>query len=399
MSARSVAVVGGGIVGLALAHRLLEERPGVEVTVFEKERDVGRHQTGHNSGVLHAGVYYAPGSLKATLCRRGGEMLRAYCSDRGIPVADLGKVIVARDRGEMEPLERLFERATANGVPRLERLGPVGLASVEPHVTGVGALLSPTSAVLDFTAVAAALATDVAAAGGRVEVGRRVQAVRRQGDRWRVVSDGGGESASGTFDRVVMCAGLGTDRLTSPGRGAQVRMVPFRGHYWRLAPRAARLVRGLIYPVPDPRYPFLGIHLTPKPGGGVLVGPNAVLALAPEGYRWADVDGRALASLAAWPGGPRMARRHWRAGIAELRTALSRRAFAAAARSYLPAVADDDLLPAPPGVRAQAVDRGGNLVDDFVIDGEDGLVIVRNAPSPAASSSLAIAEHLASLVW
>ncbi|HLI24266.1 MAG TPA: L-2-hydroxyglutarate oxidase [Acidimicrobiales bacterium] len=400
MSAGDIAVVGAGIVGLAVARRLLEVRPGARLVVFDKEGRVGVHQTGHNSGVLHAGVYYSPGSLKARLCRRGGRLLRDYCAERGIPVADLGKVIVARHDGEVPALERLWERATANNVPGLERLGPRSLAEIEPHVNGVAALHSPTSAVVDFGEVARSLADDVRAAGGDVRLGTRVSALRSGSGGWELGIEGSHE----VFRRVVVCAGLTTHSIaglasgTGWGGDGGVRAVPFRGHYHRLSPGVAALVRGLVYPVPDPAYPFLGIHLTPNAAGDVLVGPNAVLALSPEGYRWRDVDLGAVASLVAWPGTWRLVRRHWRAGTSQLATAVLRSAFAAAVRGYLPAVADSDLLPAPSGVRAQAVAPTGDLVDDFVVDGGDGLVVVRNAPSPAATSCLAIAEHIAALV-
>jgi L-2-hydroxyglutarate oxidase LhgO len=396
-----IAVVGAGIVGLAVARRLLEVRPGASLTVFEKERRVGTHQTGHNSGVLHAGVYYQPGSLKARLCRRGGQLLRDYCAERGIPVADIGKVIVARHPGEIAGLQRLQQRAAANGVPGLTWLGPRALADIEPHVSGVAALHSPTSAVVDFAAVAAALAADVSGAGGNVRLTTGVKALRCRPGGWQPRTDDGDV---GVFSRVVVCAGLTAGSIAglpaarrSRGEGG-VRTVPFRGHYYRLSAGAAGLVRGLVYPVPDPAYPFLGIHVTPTAGGDVLVGPNAVLALAPEGYRWRDVDPAAVFSLLAWPGTRQLVKRHWRAGAAQLRTALLRSAFAAAVRDYLPAVADSDLLPAPSGVRAQAVSPTGDLVDDFVIEGDEGLVVVRNAPSPAATSCLAIAEHIAAMV-
>jgi L-2-hydroxyglutarate oxidase LhgO len=390
--------VGGGIVGLAVAHRLLVERPGATVVVYEKEAEVGTHQTGHNSGVLHAGIYYRPGSLKAELCRRGGEALRRYCAGHGIEVREAGKVIVARNDGEVPGLGRIWDRASANGVPGLARLDAPGLARVEPHVTGVAAIHSPHTAVVDFGAVARALAADVAGAGGEVRLRERVEAVRPDGPGWRVVTAGAGVGSGGRFEAVVVCAGLGTDRLTGAGRRARLRVLPFRGQYHRLAPGAAGLVKGLVYPVPDPRFPFLGIHLTRGIDGEVLVGPNAVLALAPEGYRRSDVDPAALVSLVSWPGSWRMARRYWRTGVAELATSLSRHAFASAARTYVPAISDTDLLAAPAGVRAQAVDNTGSLIDDFAIDASGGLVVVRNAPSPAATSSLAIAERLVTLV-
>ncbi|MGH9077389.1 MAG: L-2-hydroxyglutarate oxidase [Acidimicrobiales bacterium] len=390
-----VAVVGGGIVGLAVAARILAARPGAGLDLFEKETTVGAHQTGHNSGVLHAGLYYRPGSLKADLCRRGGEALRVFCAERSIPVLDVGKVVVARHASELDGLARIESRARANGVPGLARLDAATLARTEPHATGIAALHSPRTAIVDFAEVARALAADVATGGGRVLLGRKVEAVRRDGAGWRVVL--AGDRQGGRYAAVVVCAGLGTDQVSGAGRRAALRIVPFRGQYHRLAPRAEHLVKGLIYPVPDPRLPFLGIHLTRHAGGGVLVGPNAVLATALEGYRWSDFDA-AVASLAGWPGLWRLARRHWRTGVRELATALSVHAFAAAARTYVPGIADDDLGPAPAGVRAQAVDRSGGLVDDFAVDSADGLVVVRNAPSPAATSSLAIAEHLAALV-
>jgi L-2-hydroxyglutarate oxidase len=415
----SVAVVGGGIVGLAVARQLLIERPGVTLDLFEKESAVATHQTGHNSGVLHAGLYYASGSLKAQLCQRGGSMLREYAAEHAIALHELGKVVVARSSGELLALQRIAERAEANAVPGFARLGPSALADIEPHVTGVAALHSPHTAVVDFAAVARVIAAEVTALGGRVHLGSCVTSVQpvRGGVE---VATGSGQSGAGSshpatgsehssagsphpatgserrrYRTVVLCAGLGTDALS---RSSTLRILPFRGHYHALAPDARALVRGLVYPVPDPRYPFLGIHLTRQGNGEVLVGPNALAALAPEGYHWSDVDVAALARWSVWPGSWALARHHWRTGVGELLTSLSRRAFAAAARSYVPAIAEADLMPAPAGVPAQAVDRRGQLVDDFAIDVTDGLVVVRNAPSPAATSSMAIAEHIASRV-
>lgn len=391
MTVDGVAVIGGGIVGLAVARQLLLERPGSLVHCYEKEAAVGSHQTGHNSGVLHAGLYYAPGSLKARLCRHGGALLREFAAEHSVPVADLGKVVVARDERELPALQRIEDRARANQVPGLARLGPRGLADVEPHVRAVAALHSPHTAVVDFAAIAQALATEIGRGGGDVRLNQRVKSLVTR-------SDGVEFNAGGQVQRyraVVLCAGGGTDRLR---RSPELRLLAFRGNYYTLGSRARSLVHGLVYPVPDPRYPFLGIHLTRRIDGQVLVGPNAVAALAPEGYRWSDIDPKTIAGWLGWPGSWSLARRHWRTGANELVASLSKRIFAAAARSYVPGIANDDLLPAPAGVRAQAVDRRGRLVDDFVIDTEDGLVVVRNAPSPAATSSLAIAEHVAGVV-
>ncbi|MFF0366439.1 L-2-hydroxyglutarate oxidase [Micromonospora sp. NPDC005087] len=387
MSDGRIAVVGAGIVGLAVARALLDERPGSTVVVLEKEDRVGAHQTGHNSGVVHAGLYYQPGSLKADLCRRGRVLLRDYCAGRGIDYRELGKVVVATSAVELPALAGIEQRARANGVPRLARLDPAGLRAVEPWVTGVAALHSPETAVVDFTAVARAFASDVAEAGGEVRLGHRVDALIRVPGGWRIGAE--------VYGNVIVCAGLGTDAVARRlGGDDRVTTVPFRGEYYRLTTRLRDRIRGLVYPVPDPRYPFLGVHLTRRWDDEVLVGPNAVLALAAEGYRRGDVDLRHLLRVLRWPGFPRLVVRNWRAGVREIATSMSRRAFAAAARRYLPELTAADLVRAPAGVRAQAMDRRGALIDDFVVEGDSGLVLVRNAPSPAATSSLAIAEHI-----
>jgi L-2-hydroxyglutarate oxidase LhgO len=388
---RHVGVVGAGIVGLAVARQLQRDRPGTRVTVWETRDTVGAEQTGHNSGVVHAGVYYEPGSLKAELCRRGNDLLRAYCAERGIAVEELGKLVVAATVDERAPLTTILERARRNGVPDVRWLEGTDLNDVEPYVAGVAAVHSPHTAVVDFAAVAAALAADVEAAGGEVRLGERVRAADEAGASVTVTAVG----APVRVDRLVVCAGLGTDGVARrAGRSGDVRIVPFRGEYHRLVGSVRHRVKGLIYPVPDPRYPFLGVHLTRTHDGEVLVGPNAVPALALDGYRRRDVDPVLLARLAVWPGGRRLARKHWRTGVHELTSSLWKPAFAAAARRYLPSLRTRDLLPAPSGVRAQAVDRRGGIVDDFVVDISGRVAIVRNAPSPAATSSLAIAEHI-----
>lgn len=386
----SIGVVGGGIIGLATARQLTAR--GMQVTVLEKEDRLAAHQTGRNSGVAHAGLYYAPGSLKATLCRRGIELLKEYCAERGLPYLECGKVIVARHAGEVSRLREIQRRATANGVPGLRWLDAAGLREVEPHAAGVAALHSPHTAIVDFPAVARALADEVTAAGGTVLLGFEVRRIRTSGGRV-VVNE---ELA---FDRLVVCAGLHSDRVARlAGDDPAPAIVPFRGEYYRLAPHRRDLVRGLIYPVPDPRYPFLGVHFTRRVDGGVDVGPNAVLALAREGYRRRDLRPADLWETLRWPGFRRLARRHWRTGLKEMYGSVVKAAFAAEARSFLPELRTADLVPAPAGVRAQAVDPDGSLVDDFRIGRLGPVVTVRNAPSPAATSSLAIAEHIAAQV-
>ena len=387
----SYVVVGAGIVGLAVARELLIRRPGSPVVVLDKEHRVGQHQTGHNSGVVHAGVYYQPGSLKATLCRRGVGLLREYTAEHGIAYQELGKVIVARDATEEARLTDLHERARANGVPGVRLLGPDGLRDREPHVLGRAALLSPHTAVVDFGQVARALAADVARLGGEVRLGTTVTGISRRGDSV-VLATTGPDVVAG---QVILCAGLHVDRLAAlAGGDPSPRILPFRGEYYRLRPERSSLVRGLVYPVPDPRYPFLGVHLTRRVDGTVDVGPNAVLALAREGYRRRDVRLGDLLATLGYPGFPRLAARHWRTGAHELLGSLLKGRFAAAARRYVPELTAADLVRAPAGVRAQAVDRRGDLVDDFRIEIMGRVVAVRNAPSPAATSSLAIAEHV-----
>lgn len=390
MSGRRVAVVGGGIVGLALARELAVAK-GLDVTVFEKESRIAAHQSSHNSGVIHAGLYYEPGSLKADFCRRGGAMLREYCAVHDIPVEELGKLVVARDEGELEGLARIRARAEQNGVPDLAVLSAPEIEAIEPHVRGVSALHSPHTAVVDFSQVARSYGADLEGAGGTIRLNDEVRGLKARPGGVEVASATGTD----TFHAVVCCGGLHSDRLASLGGGSpELHIVPFRGEYHRLSPRAAVLVRGLVYPVSDPRYPFLGVHLTRTIHGEVLAGPNAVLALAYEGYRRRDVSLAELAEVLAFPGTRRLFAKHWRAGAGELATSLSRRAYLRKLRGYLPGLELSDLEPAPAGVRAQVLSRRGELVDDFVVETAGAVTFVRNAPSPAASSSLAIAAYL-----
>lgn len=389
-SVRRVGVVGAGIVGLAVARRLAAD--GHEVTVFEKEDQVARHQTGRNSGVVHAGVYYAPGSAKATLTRRGVGLLKAYCQENRLPYDERGKLVVARDDTEIARLRELERRSLANGVPGIRWLPGGELRELEPDVAGVAALLSPATAIVDYPAIARSFAADVTAAGGRVLLSAPVTGVITSAHGGVTVI--AGEEAH-RVGRLVICAGLQADLLgRQAGDGRAPEIIPFRGEYLRLKPHARDRVRRLIYPVPDPRYPFLGVHLTPRVNGESDLGPNAVLALAREGYRWRDIDlsqvGRVSRSRPFWA----MARRNWRAGTRETLGSVLRSAYLARARAYLPWITMDDVTAAPAGVRAQAVDPDGSLVDDFRISRAGGVIVVRNAPSPAATASLAIAEHI-----
>jgi L-2-hydroxyglutarate oxidase LhgO len=387
----SVGVVGAGILGLAIARELTLRRPGTRVVVLEKEDRVGAHQTGHNSGVVHAGIYYRPGSLKAELCTRGRLLLRDYCAERGLPYDERGKLVVAVDASELGRLDALERSATANDVPGLRRIDAQEISAIEPHVTGVAALHSPATAITDFVAVAEALAADVRVSGGEVLLSCAATGISRVVDGLEVLTEGGPHR----FDRVVVCAGLQADRVGRwvDGR-ADPRIVPFRGEYLTVVPAKQDLVRGLVYPVPDPRYPFLGVHFTRRVTGELEVGPNAILALAREGYGRGDLRLADVRDVLTWPGSWRMAARHWRTGVREVRGSLSVGAYLRDAQRYLPDLRREDVERGRCGIRAQAVGRDGALVDDFRIHQADGVATIRNAPSPAATSSLAIAEHV-----
>jgi L-2-hydroxyglutarate oxidase len=371
-----LAIVGAGIIGLATARELLSRRPGLRVAVVDRAGEVATGQTGNNSGVIHAGIYYKPGSLKAKLCVEGAARMYAFCEERGIAVERCGKVIVALHDSELERLAELERRGQANGVPGLRRLAAAEITELEPHCTGIAGLHSPNTGIVDFAAVARALADDVREAGGEIMLGRPVSAVARDDGGVRL------EGADVAARHAVFCAGGQASRLAvAAGAPEDPRIVPFRGQYLSLRPQARELVRGLIYPVPDPDLPFLGVHLTRHISGDVLLGPSAMLV---GGLRW--------------PGTWRVVRRFWRTGLQELRMAVSRRAFVAACARYVPELRVGDVEGGPAGVRAQAVGRDGALVDDFVLSEAAGTLHVRNAPSPAATSSLALAGLLADRV-
>jgi L-2-hydroxyglutarate oxidase len=387
-----LAVVGAGIVGLAVARELAHRNPGASIQVLEREERIGFHQTGHSSGVIHAGIYYRPGSLKARLCVEGARDLYAYCEERGIRAERAGKVIVATEPSELSALEELERRGTENAVPGLRRIGAEEIRELEPHATGIAGLHSPATGVVDFSEVARALAQDLGAAGGTIATGRPILSTSVEGDRI-VLRHGDGETRARA---AVFCAGAWSDRLAvEAGAPATPRIVPFRGAYRRLRPERRDLVRTSIYPVPDPDLPFLGMHLTRGLDGEVLLGPSALMVGARDAYRVTRLRGRDLAQTLAWPGTWRLVRRFWDTGLHELRTALSRRAFAAEGAKFVPELRASDLLPGPAGIRAQALNRDGSLVDDFVVSRTERALHVRNAPSPAATSCLALARQIA----
>ncbi|GGP31792.1 hydroxyglutarate oxidase [Streptomyces capoamus] len=382
-----VLVVGGGIVGLSTAYAITRAAPGKRVTVLEKEPGPARHQTGRNSGVIHSGIYYRPGSLKARYAVRGAAEMVKFCAEYGIAHAVTGKLIVATEREELPRLHALVQRGRENGIP-VRELGPAQIGEYEPEVRGLAAIHVGTTGVCDFVGVTRQLAR---ASGAEIRYGARVVRVDRRPERGVAVLTASGDVVRARV--LVNCAGLYCDevaRLT--GDEPEVRIVPFRGEYYELA--RPELVRGLVYPVPDPAFPFLGVHLTRGIDGGVHIGPNAVPALAREGYGWGVVRPRELAGTVAWPGSWAIARRHWRYGAGELHRSVSKGAFLRAVRRLLPAAEAGDLVRAPAGVRAQAVLRDGTLVDDFLIREGARAVHVLNAPSPAATASLPIGREV-----
>jgi L-2-hydroxyglutarate oxidase len=388
-------VVGGGILGLAVARESLRRHPGMTALVLEKEGQIATHQTGHNSGVVHAGLYYAPGSLKARLCVEGSRDLYAYCDEKAIPYERCGKLVVATDEAGLPRLEELGRRARLNGVPNVEFVEQDAIAEIEPHVSGVRGLYSPVTGIVDFRRVAHALARDVIDLGGAIRTGTEVIHVKTAGTGVKLTTTSGRFHAA----TVISCAGLYSDRLArQTGGPASPKIVPFRGRYYSLHPRARGLARGLIYPVPDPAFPFLGVHLTKRIDGDVWAGPNAVLAFAREGYRARDVSTRDLWETLSYRGFRALARKYWRVGLAEVWGDMSKRAFTRALQRLVPAVRVDDLIEPRAGVRAQALSEDGALVDDFWFDHAENVLHVRNAPSPGATSSLALAREIVGVV-
>ena len=394
MRSYDVVVIGAGILGLAVSRELLSRYPRLRLAVLDKEPSVGQHQTGHNSGVLHSGIYYAPGSLKARLCVQGQRELYAYCEQKGIPTDRCGKVIVASNESELPRLDNLLERGQANGVQGLEMIGPERLREIEPHCVGVKALFSPNTGIVDFSRVTRAYADDVMECGGDVLPGYGVDRISDRPGRVILHTTAGEVEAQ----HVIACAGLYADRVARMTGGPRdPRIVPFRGDYWVLRPDRRHLARNLIYPVPDPSFPFLGVHFTRRiDDGSVWLGPNAVLAFAREGYRRLDVRPRDLAEALAYRGFQRLAGKFWQTGLQEMVRDFSKEAFLKSLQVYVPELTLADLLPGPSGVRAQALGPDGSLVDDFVFNTQGRRIVhVRNAPSPGATSSLAIGRMIA----
>jgi L-2-hydroxyglutarate oxidase len=386
-----VAIIGGGIVGLATARQLLLRSPSTRVLLFEKEDRPGKHQTGHNSGVLHCGLYYAPGSAKARLAVKGIRSMIDFCTEKQLPFERCGKIVIATRPSELPRLQQLLQRGTANGLAGLEWLGPEQIREIEPHAAGLAALRVPEEGIVDYAAVAAAMASDITAFGGKISLRSEVQRIQFSHGAWTLNTTNGDFQA----DFLINCAGLHSDRIRAKaGAADQTRIVPFRGEYYTLRPERQGLVRHLIYPVPDPHFPFLGVHFTRLIHGGVEAGPNAVLAFAREGYRWTDVSIRDLAETLTYKGFWRFLVRYPAACWSELLRSFSKEMFCRSLQRLVPELRLEDLSPGGAGVRAQALSPDGKLVQDFHFVRQRGALHVVNAPSPAATASLAIAEEI-----
>ena len=389
-----IGIVGGGIIGLATAMRLAQEHPRYKVAVLEKEDEVAEHQTGHNSGVIHAGIYYAPGSQKANFCSTGGVLLREFCDQRGIEYEMCGKLIVATDESEVGRLDELYRRGTVNGALDLEMVDRVRLREIEPHAAGVKAIFSPNTGIIDYRRVSEAYATEMREAGGDLLTGTEVRQMTRRDGRVYM------ETASGTISarHVINCAGLQADSVARKmGVDTGVRIIPFRGEYFSLRPDRSQLVNGLIYPVPNPQLPFLGVHFTKRIGGSVEAGPNAVLAFSREGYRKTSFSLSDTLGTLTYPGFWRMSMAHWVTGLREQYRSMVKASFVRSLQKLVPEIQSDDLGEPGAGVRAQAIDRQGRLLQDFSIAETEHAIHVLNAPSPGATSSLAISRYIVDL--
>ncbi len=384
-------VIGAGIVGLATAREMLQRRPGLKLAVIDKENDVSKHQTGHNSGVLHSGIYYAPGSLKARLAVQGKAQMVRFCEEHGLPFDECGKVIVATKEKELPGLQKLYERGVANGVPGVEIIGPERLKELEPHVRGLKAIYSPKTGITDYVQVAQAFATEIRDMGGDILLGHEVTDVDRRAGMVTVQTNRG--DVQGSY--LISCAGLQADRIARmTGETRAPQIVPFRGDYYELVPQKSYLINNLIYPVPDPEFPFLGVHFTRHINGDRSLGPNAVLAFAREGYKKLDIKPKELGEALSYGGFQKMAVMYWKMGLGEYWRDFNKGAFVKALQVYVPEIRPEDCHPGQAGVRAQAIQANGKMVDDFVFATGNGVMHVRNAPSPAATASIAIGEEI-----
>lgn len=389
-----VVIIGGGIVGLASAWNILKENPGLKVAILEKEAELAAHQTGHNSGVIHSGIYYKPGSLKAQNCIGGYHMLLDFCREHGIMFDLCGKLIVATDDWELPLLDNLYKRGLENRLDKISMVEQERLKEFEPHMRGIRAIHVPYTGIIDYTDVSLKLAELIEQMGGRIYTSQQAKDIRVKTDGVEVVTDYGVHSAK----LMVNCAGLYCDKIAEmAGEKPDTRIIPFRGEYFMLKPEKRGLVRNLIYPVPDPNFPFLGVHFTRMIDGGIEAGPNAVFAFKREGYEKADVDLVELFESLTWPGFQKVATKFWKTGMGEFYRSFSKTAFTKALQKFIPEVQEDDLVPAEAGVRAQACDRTGGLLDDFKIIENNRAIHILNAPSPAATSSLSIGQTIANL--
>ncbi len=391
---QDVIVIGGGIVGLASALQLKLQNPFLSITVIEKENELAKHQTGNNSGVIHSGLYYKPGSLKATNCIRGYHLLIDFCKQNDIPFDLCGKIVVATEPHELPLLNNLYVRGEQNGLKNLKKLSQAELKEYEPHVAGLEGIFVPQTGIVDYKLVAEKYGSLLRAKGAEIKLGERVIEIQKNGDHMVVVT----QKQSYRGKLVINCAGLYSDKIARlTVENLNVKIIPFRGEYYKLKKEKEYLVKNLIYPVPDPNFPFLGVHFTRMAKGGVEAGPNAVLAFSREGYKKSDINLSELAESLAWPGFQKVAAKYWRTGFGEMYRSFSKAAFTKALQKLLPEIKEDDLVEGGAGVRAQACDKNGGLVDDFLILEEKGVINVCNAPSPAATSSLAIGETVSVL--
>ena len=391
-----IIIIGGGIVGLATALHLLEQQPGINVLILEKEKEIARHQTGNNSGVIHSGIYYKPGSLRAVNCLRGYKMLLEFCDAENIPYDICGKIIVATGEDELERLQNIYQRGLENGLTGMELLDEKAIKQHEPYCAGIKGIFVPQTGIIDYTAVSRKYAEKIRASRGTIELNQKVTDIRHSPNEIKVITNQG----SYTTKLLINCAGLYSDKIAQmTQKNVSVKIIPFRGEYYTLKKEKEHLVKHLIYPVPDPNFPFLGVHFTRFIQGGVEAGPNAVLAYAREGYHKSDIVWKELFESITYKGFLKMAFRNWRTGLGEMRRSYSKKAFTTALQRLLPELQMDDLLPGDAGVRASAMDRNGNVVDDFIIEKQDNIIHVLNTPSPAATASLSIGLTIAEMAW